>query len=340
MCKCGSVFVLTTAAETYAGGEACCDVCRGDVSGTDLVYHCPKGFVPAHNGGADTCAKCVKHYKQTIKDDTASHGSSISGIMYDHLSNLAENALSHSNSRVDRDESSREKKTNMNSLLAAVALIQQQQKYNTHDKSKRGTNTRQSTIIEQKQSHSFEEMINYQEYIVNDRTTSINGLRQDNKDLMTFPNGSNERQLNQLTKHGLKDFYDLQVYLPSLMIVANSLNEPFQKTMKNMIVNNSEMGNGCLFKAAPIKQLSRAQAKAESDYAACPFPTSSHVLDLIRCSLVYDDCDSLMSGIKTFRKIIQQDVKNGCVKQVVRIKNMFLQNKKENPNGNAINFIV
>ena len=289
LCRCGCPFTLVRAGDT-CHGSACCNVCSKESTGTDLIYHCSRDTF-------DVCYNCAKSgdFAYVIKDDQHSEKNKQTPIMFDHLKNLANKAIIN--------------------LDAKTQLINEMKRL-------KGT-----------QSDSFDKMVNYKEVTPNDGQTMSNGLRQDSEQLMIFPNwakfirgdSSIDKQVKYLNEYGLKDFYDTKVYLPSLFIVANSLNEQFQKSMKNMISDSSyKMGDKCLYTAAPVKQISRAQEKTESDYAINSFPTSAHVLDFIRCSLVYDDCDGLINGIDAFCKIIAKGEKNNCVKKILRIKNMFI----------------
>ena len=193
------------------------------------------------------------------------------------------------------------------------------------------------------QQQSFDAMVQFKHYVVNDKDADEHGLRQDNERLLTFPNklkfmnsNSFQNNMNNILKYKLKDLCDTRIYLSSLIIVAKTLNDSFHQSMRKMIskLNN----NKCSYKAGPIKQLERAQAKAESDYASKPFPTSSHILDLLRGSLTYTDCNSLMKGVESVKEMIEEntDGRHGCVKRILRIKNTFLKNYTEhNKNNNS-----
>ena len=61
---------------------------------------------------------------------------------------------------------------------------------------------------------------------------------------------------------------------------------------------------------------------AETDYSNEKWPTSAKILDIIRCSLIYDNCDDLMAGLNNvLTRITKQDT---VLKRVVRIKNLYV----------------
>ena len=51
---------------------------------------------------------------------------------------------------------------------------------------------------------------------------------------------------------------------------------------------------------------------------------------IIRGTIVYHDCKNLINGLNEIRKKISKN-NGGCIKQILRIKNMFIENKKEYP---------
>ena len=122
----------------------------------------------------------------------------------------------------------------------------------------------------QNQPESFEKLVNFSQYSVNDKNASENGLTQDNERLLTFPNKLQSINMENVKKFKLKDLCNSRIYLSSLIVAAHTLKEPFHKSMENIV-------NACggTYKAGPIKEISRAQAKAASDYGFRPFPTST-----------------------------------------------------------------
>ena len=314
-CECGASLALVTPRDAYHSltGRASCNLCRRGFENLDLMYHCPRGHTKAHRHGYDLCGQCSQLHQIVIAQAESKE------------------AKESKESKESKDQMNSQSETMYNHLTNIVngALVEQRE-------------TLRNRIDELKESQpdSFNAMINYKEYLVNDREALSVGLRQDNEKLLTFPNklkfmngNSIAKNMQNLTKYKLKDFYDSRIYLSSLIVVAKSLNDIFQQSMKRLIQNNNDISSNCVFKSGPVKDISRAQAKSESDYGLKLFPNSSHVLDFIRCTLVYSDCQSMMNGIKAIRRIIEEGNKNGmsqtgCIKRLLRVKNMYLQSKK------------
>ena len=66
--------------------------------------------------------------------------------------------------------------------------------------------------------------------------------------------------------------------------------------------------------------MERCVAKAETDYSDAKYPTSAKILDIIRCTCVYDNCDDLVAGMnKVAARIAKQDteLKKVCAVVVV-----------------------
>ena len=57
------------------------------------------------------------------------------------------------------------------------------------------------------------------------------------------------------------------------------------------------------------------------------YPQSACILDIIRCACVYNTCQDLNNGVKNVIKRIQKQ--DTPLKKVLRLKNMFVENKKE-----------
>ena len=78
---------------------------------------------------------------------------------------------------------------------------------------------------------------------------------------LTFPNklkfmnsNSDENNMNNISKYKLKDLCDSRVYLSSLIIVANALNDSFQESMRQMILRSGDIGQDCHYRAEQIKK--------------------------------------------------------------------------------------
>eukprot|EP01084_Bolivina_argentea_P297063 511711_1 len=174
--------------------------------------------------------------------------------------------------------------------------------------------------------------------------------RQDN-----IPNGIvagyTKEQLNQNgTNHSFEgvSFYDHQQYLCNLLLLAQTVDAEFQKSIQKTFnvnkrtnigrINVNEQkhnddidGNNIIeYKGGPVKLLERARAKAINEYTEEDFPTSSCVLDFNRCSLVFKDIKSLLNGLDLFIKKVTS-YQSGCVIGIVRLKNGFTEYAKIGP---------
>lgn len=66
----------------------------------------------------------------------------------------------------------------------------------------------------------------------------------------------------------------------------------------------------------------RCVAKTVSDYSNKQWCRSSQLVDVVRCSVTFETCKDMLTGMEAFKTSI--DLENaGCIKQIVRIKNMF-----------------
>ena len=125
--------------------------------------------------------------------------------------------------------------------------------------------------------------------------------------------------------------YDLNSYLTDLLINANILNPTFQSQCKEIFSNESNtIGVKCKYKSAPIKTKSRCQIKTSLEYNDKEsYPNSSYLLDILRCSVTFDNIDDYLTGMKNFQNIVGLtsfdgvESQKGCFKVVTRIKNMF-----------------
>ena len=79
-----------------------------------------------------------------------------------------------------------------------------------------------------------------------------------------------------------------------------------------------------------VKTQKRCQAKAETDYADREFPVTAAICDFVRCSLVFETSDNMLAAMKKFENAVESG--DTSLKKIVRIKNMFLENKRENDN--------
>eukprot|EP01084_Bolivina_argentea_P022874 42541_1 len=144
---------------------------------------------------------------------------------------------------------------------------------------------------------------------------------------------------------GFKSFnaishYDRNEYLSDLVLLAHIVDDQFQNDIKNTFSNFSTI-NKLYYKyqRGPVKLLSRCKSKAEGDYRLEPFPTSACLLDLNRCTILFDDISNLLQGLQLFANAIKS--KNaGCVVDIVREKNTFMEYTHDNPQYADVKFNV
>ena len=83
----------------------------------------------------------------------------------------------------------------------------------------------------------------------------------------------------------LLDWYDKHVYLARLHSLAERMMDGFTMEMEECV---SFVGCGNL-RVAPVKKMDRAIEKIGTDYHdERKYPKSARILDLIRCSVVFD----------------------------------------------------
>ena len=76
------------------------------------------------------------------------------------------------------------------------------------------------------------------------------------------------------------------------------------------------------FQRAPVKTYDRCLIKSNTDYSKKSYPTSACIVDLLRCSITFENSESLLNGLN---KIINE-INNGKIegiKKILRIKNGF-----------------
>ena len=121
---------------------------------------------------------------------------------------------------------------------------------------------------------------------------------------------------------GPKEF-DHNLYLTELLIESHIINNAFQEGYENYF-SIERFRIPCKFTPAPVKTKERAIVKAELDYKLREWPHTRHVLDLLRCSVVFDTIDDLVKGVKKF---IAENEKNpfhqNVASPIVRLKNGF-----------------
>ena len=116
--------------------------------------------------------------------------------------------------------------------------------------------------------------------------------------------------------------YDFHGYLSKLLITAHAIDPQFQKQCKKLFTRQ-KLGVRCTYTPAPVKTKQRSQKKAELDYHTHDFPNTGSLLDLIRCSVVFENVKDLIQACVKFGHIVDREKKGGIIARVLRIKNGF-----------------
>eukprot|EP01084_Bolivina_argentea_P093848 168718_1 len=107
------------------------------------------------------------------------------------------------------------------------------------------------------------------------------------------------------------------------MAVATNLNNEFEEYISNIMKDLGEFHEG------PLKTYQRCQAKVQNDYQDSEFPRCAKLLDIIRCSLTFDNLSKMLMGYQYFITFCK---KNPNKLEIARIKNGFLASS-ENHGG-------
>eukprot|EP01084_Bolivina_argentea_P142409 250190_1 len=136
--------------------------------------------------------------------------------------------------------------------------------------------------------------------------------------------------------------YDLSQYLTKLILICHEIDDQFHSDMEKIFDVNKETKEnkklGVVYMRGPVKHLSRCYAKCQSDYRDERFPTASHVLDIVRCSLIFEDVSSMLFGMDHLHQKIKE--KTFCILEVVRVKNGFIEYSHDNASYCDIKFNV
>ena len=113
--------------------------------------------------------------------------------------------------------------------------------------------------------------------------------------------------------------YNTKNYLSKCLIISQSVKSKFQNDMKNLF---EEIDKTAIFQAAAVKLEERCIVKASVEYNLKEFPSVASILDLIRCSITFENVNSMFKAIECFQhKVLLK--KAGCVKDILRLKNGF-----------------
>eukprot|EP01084_Bolivina_argentea_P082326 149065_1 len=145
-------------------------------------------------------------------------------------------------------------------------------------------------------------------------------------------------------------FYDYNQYLSQLVLLAQIVDEEFQQSIQDMfntdkVTNegtiildhyneekrnhNHNIGDGTIkYMRGPVKKIERARSKAENDYVNEAYPASACILDLNRCTLIFNDISTLLAVVKLFVNKVKY-YQSGNIIGIVRNKNGFVEYIKE-----------
>ena len=188
----------------------------------------------------------------------------------------------------------------------------------------------------------FEEEFSQLEHKIKPFNLSLNDGISQNKLICTYDNKIDvmkengiklckeliELQINFESNFYGKSEYDFKVYLTNVLIASHPINPTFQSKREHIFDRHkSEHGILCKYSAAPVETYERCCNKGEMDYNNREWPHTSHILDYIRCSVVFDDLPSFLNAYNLFWTQYWDynniDNQNGCIKCIVRVKNDF-----------------
>eukprot|EP01083_Nonionella_stella_P152319 488036_1 len=129
-------------------------------------------------------------------------------------------------------------------------------------------------------------------------------------------------------------FYDLNQYLSELVLLAQIVDDEFQQSIQQIfsidkathqatLSSDGNAGDGFIqYTRGPVKLQERAKHKAENDYLDEDFPQSACVLDLNRCTFIFNDIATMLRAINLFVNKVQY-YQSGSIIGIVRAKNGF-----------------
>ena len=88
-----------------------------------------------------------------------------------------------------------------------------------------------------------------------------------------------------------------------VLTFSHSNNKRFQDIMLNIYKEDKT----AFYQSAPVKTYSRCIIKSNTDYNNEFYPTSSCILDFLRCSITFNNIISLLNGIKRFKNLIENN---------------------------------
>jgi len=145
------------------------------------------------------------------------------------------------------------------------------------------------------------------------------------------------RYVASSTSFNAYQHYDVNEYLSKLLLTAHTVDEEFHESIQKIFqidlqtnFSKIETLNNMEYQKGPIKLITRCKAKAETDYADEPFPSSACILDMNRCALIFEDIKSMLAALDLFKQKISY-FQSGNIVAICRDKNGFASYKHEKP---------
>ena len=140
---------------------------------------------------------------------------------------------------------------------------------------------------------------------------------------------SREMPYDNISGFNGKNEYDFNGYLTQLLIASHQIIPIFQKECKKYFVDyfRNKLNIDCEYSSAPVKTRARSILKAKLDYKNKEWPLTSNIIDVVRCSVSFNDIKHFLDAFNRFRaQFDHKSIANnkGCIKAIVRIKNDFI----------------
>lgn len=129
--------------------------------------------------------------------------------------------------------------------------------------------------------------------------------------------------LEQCGSPKLLRFYNNNIYLNKLLLVAGIIDKQFQIDMRKISNDIKHSKNiDLVFKPGPIKTYKRCNIKIETDYNndKYPWPNAAHLLDINRCMVILTQMSDTQQFLVSFKSMLADNLQY-CVKTIVRFKN-------------------
>ena len=117
-------------------------------------------------------------------------------------------------------------------------------------------------------------------------------------------------------------FFSAFDFFPCVCLISR-VNKEFQEACES-ILNSKKLLVNCKFDSGFVKMKSRCLVKAVTRYTDRKYPISANLLDVIRCSVTFDNAKDLIAGLEKFeQKIAIDEKKDSILKCLIRRRNSF-----------------